>query len=79
MWDVAGFPFCMRDKSSATLPHHYTTLVLFSATKNCAISVAISSLNCLFFEDVNESPDIFTHFISSMFLHMFTDCIGGKY
>ena len=51
MWDAAGFLFCMRDKSSTTLPSGIIIqpLVLFSAIKNCAISVATCSPNCLFF------------------------------
>ena len=51
MWDAAGFLFYMRDKSSATLPSGIIIqpLVLFNAIKkNCAISVATCSLNCLF-------------------------------
>ena len=41
----------MRDKSSATVPSSIIIQprVLFSAIKNCAISVVICSFNCLFF------------------------------
>ena len=40
--ECGRFPFSMRDKSSLTLPYHHRE-------KNCAISVAICSLYCLFF------------------------------
>ena len=32
-----------------------------------------------FYGDVNESPRIFAHFMLSIFLHMLTVCIDGKY
>ena len=50
MWDVACFLFCMQDKSLAKLPYGIIKqpLILFNAIQNCAISVAICSLNCLF-------------------------------
>ena len=50
MWDVAGFLFCMQDKSLGKLPYGIIKqpLILFNAIQNCAISVAICSLNCLF-------------------------------
>ena len=77
MWDAAGFPFCMRDKSSAKLPYNVIIEppLFFNAIKIVLYQLPYAVLTAYFLKEGvganRKGHMIFPKLLCRAFLHSF--------